>query len=147
MAYLFDVKINKLMENSSDPALEKFNFQCMEKTGYLLQNCHRGNLAYLINDAIAGALVISMGSRSRKDRGNVLPNAPHAADYVKDNKWTVVSSNSQHIVGLVAAERPNAYLIGLDIQNPEVVGNMYKLAVGYFSLAEYIGYNQNEGRR
>lgn len=50
--------------------------QCMEITGYLLVSCHRGNFAYLINDAIADALAVSMGSKSRKYCGNVLANAP-----------------------------------------------------------------------
>lgn len=145
MTYLFEAKMNNLMAKSDKAELKKFNLKCEDLTAHLLLNYSRGNLQYLVDDATADALVISMGSKSRRDRGKVPAAAPHAIDYVSN--WVEVSNNCQHIVGLVDAEKAKAYEIGLDIRNPEVIGKIYKLAVGYYSFADYIGFAQNEPRR
>lgn len=146
MPYLFAQEIEAAIANKFKLAdATHLKEKCEAATADLLLNhLHHGN--YLANDATAEALAASMGSKSRRDRGNTPPNAPHAIDYVAD--WRMVSDNAQIIYGKVSGELAHAHQLGLDIRSAVVIGTMYKLAVKVWStIGQYTGYEQDEGKR
>lgn len=148
MPYLFEARITAILNRRPGfQDAQELATKCRDHTARLLLH-HPLPGGYAADDQVASNLVSSMGSRSRRDRGAVPANAPHASDpgFV-GNDWVNVSNNAQHIVGMVSAELAYAFNLGLDIRSPEVIGTMYKLAVRVWSLDEYTGYVQDEGRR
>ena len=147
MPYLFDREIEAAIAKQVKLAdANKLKEKSEAVTADLLIN-HPNPGNYLANDATAEALAASMGSKSRRDRGSVPANAPHAMDYVGD-EWRLVSDNAQIIYGKVSGELAHAYQLGLDIRSAVVIGQMYKLAVKIWStIGQYTGPEQNEGRR
>lgn len=147
MPYLFEREIAAAIADKVKlPDTKQLKEKSEAKTAELLLN-HPNPGNYLANDAVAEALAASMGSKSRRDRGNIPADAPHAIDYVGDS-WRMVSSNTQEIYGKVSGELAHAFQLGLDIRSPVVVGNIYKLAVNAWStIGQYSGYDQYEGKR
>ncbi len=149
MPYLFEQEVEAAIAKQFKLAdATKLKEKCQAITADLLANHpHQGN--YLANDQLAQALAASMGSKSRRDRGNTPANAPHAMDpqYVGDD-WRMVSDNAQTIHGKVSSELVHAFQLGLDIRSHVVIGQMYKLAVKVWAaIGQYTGYDQNEGKR
>ncbi len=83
MSYLFDRDVETAIAKSFKLAdTARLKEKCEAATLELRQNHTRRADNYLADDATAEALVTSMGSKSRRDRGNTPANAPHALDYV-----------------------------------------------------------------
>lgn len=125
--YLFKTEIEEAIRKQVENlgVVQKLQQTSKDQTKQLLKNYPRTKVKKVEE---AKKLVNLMGRNSERTKF-----APWAGNYTN---WSLLSGQRRTVTGKVYLELDSAYDIGLDIQNPKVIGVMFDLAAQVFTIID-----------